>query len=200
MRLRHRILALVSALIGMAWIGASPASAAADAYLGGVDLNTYCVSLGFSGAKLVPPKDVYDWRCYLGDPDNDQGTTWSLSVVDACRYQFAPLVNAGYPVTAATNGHSAGEWKCHATANQVKGYGGMNLTDYCRSIGYDAAKHYGDNVTGWRCVKGSTSAQLNLHAACSYQNRGVVAQGWTVVAVWNGYGDSFKISCTGVHN
>ncbi|WP_433518647.1 hypothetical protein ACQP2T_26015 [Nonomuraea sp. CA-143628] len=199
MRLRHLVLTVLLACLSATWLGASPAQAAplkvqsVDAYLGGVDLNGYCRSIGYDGAKKVV--NHFDgWRCYIGT------TEVGLSVAGACQWQFSPLVAAGYPVTASTNGNSAGEWKCHATAGTTEFFKGMNLAGFCQSIGYNGAKHLGDNVTGWVCTRNDgAQIRLDLHAACTWQHADKVSQGWTLIGVWEGYGDSFKINCRSVH-
>ncbi|GAA3535011.1 hypothetical protein GCM10022419_013170 [Nonomuraea rosea] len=201
MRLRHLVLTVLLACLGATWIGAPTAQAVAaplkvqaiDAYLGGVDLNGYCKSIGYDGAKTAG-NGFADWRCYIGN------TEVGLSLVSACQWQFSPLVAAGYPITAQTNGNSAGEWKCHAAAGATAFYKGMNLAGYCQSIGHNGARHRGSNVTGWVCTRNDGAEErLNLHAACTWQHADKVAQGWAVVAVWESYADSFKINCRGVH-
>jgi hypothetical protein len=199
MRLRHLVLTVLLACLSATWLGAPPAQAAplkvqsVDAYLGGVDLTGYCRSIGYDGAKNVG-NGFADWRCYIGT------TEVGLSLVGACQWQFSPVVAAGYPVTASTNGNSAGEWKCHAAAGATEFYKGMDLAGFCRSIGYDGSKHLGDNVTGWVCYKsGATQIRLDLHAACAWQHADKVSQGWTLAGVWESYGDSFKINCRGMH-
>ncbi|MFC4117824.1 hypothetical protein [Nonomuraea zeae] len=200
MRLRQLVLAVLMVCLGATWIGASPAQAAplraqsVDVYLGGVDLSGYCRTLGYQGAKRIGQHGIGDWRCYNASAEA------SLSVISACQWQFKPLVAAGYPVTAGTNGDSAGEWKCHATAGSTEFYRSMNLAGFCGSIGYNGAKHTGDNVTGWRCYLNSgATIPLDLHAACTWQHAAKVAVGYTVVAVWESYADSFKINCRGAH-
>jgi hypothetical protein len=199
MRLRHLVLTVLLACLSATWLGAPPAQAAplkvqsVDAYLGGVDLTGYCRSIGYDGAKNVG-NGFADWRCYIGT------TEVGLSLVGACQWQFSPVVAAGYPVTASTNGNSAGEWKCHAAAGATEFYKGMDLAGFCRSIGYDGSKHLGDNVTGCVCYKsGATQIRLDLHAACAWQHADKVSQGWTLAGVWESYGDSFKINCRGMH-
>ncbi|MFC5835283.1 hypothetical protein [Nonomuraea insulae] len=204
MRPRHLLLTVLLACLSMTCIGVSPAAAAplkaqsADVYLGGVDLSGYCRSLGYTGARLKAPNGIADWRCYIHGPAGVD-TEANLSVIDACRYQFAPLVTAGYPVTAQANGNSGGEWKCHATAGQSEALPRMDLRSFCVSIGYTDARHGGGNVTGWSCVRTGTSIPLDLHAACAYQHRDRVAQGWSLVAVWESFGGWNRIGCMSVH-
>jgi hypothetical protein len=198
-RIRSVILAVLFGL-GALFAGSAPASAAVDANLGGVDLNSYCKSLGYDGAKQVFPYHTTDWRCYFRATSPGGSTTdFGLSVIGACQYQFAHVVAAGYPVTAVDNG-TAGSWRCRATAGQTQGFGGMDLSAYCRSIGYQSSSHQGTDVTGWVCLANDGGAyRLNLHAACAYEERVAVASGWTLAAVWNSFGDWNRIGCQGVH-
>jgi hypothetical protein len=210
MRIRTIVLAVLlclgTAVVGSVVAGASPAAAApvkplaVDANLGGVDLDTYCKYLGYDGAKLLFPYYSSDWRCFNksprpGHPDEEYG----ISVDGACQYQFANVVAAGYPVRSVPEG-SPGTWRCHATPGQTHDYGGMDLSGYCRSIGYGYSKHHGDNVTGWTCVANDGGEfRIDLHAACRYQYPGAVSTGWTLAATWGSYGGWTKIRCLGLH-
>ncbi|SDD95725.1 hypothetical protein [Actinokineospora iranica] len=50
--------------------------------LGGVNLKSYCQYHGFDDVTLLPPKDVYSWRCHL------DGEVYGIDMYDACWWQY----------------------------------------------------------------------------------------------------------------
>jgi len=69
----------------------APSPSVSGRRLGGVDLEAYCQSLGYSGVELIQP-NVYGWRCV-----DSNGSTSSISVIAACRVQYDdPTATANY--------------------------------------------------------------------------------------------------------
>jgi hypothetical protein len=61
--------------------GVSAQPAQAKTVLGPVDLNVYCSSIGYTGARLTA-YNVYGWLCY------DAGRTTGIHVEQACAGQY----------------------------------------------------------------------------------------------------------------
>src|SRR4029077_16579719 len=70
--------------------------------LGGVDLQAYCQSLGYSSVQLVQ-NNAYGWRCVASN-----GSTSSIDVIAACRAEYNdPAAEAHY-----SNYNNPDSWYC----------------------------------------------------------------------------------------
>jgi hypothetical protein len=63
-------------------------------YLDGMDLNRYCMNIGYSGVILVE-SNVSGWRC-----QDSNGTLHEINMHAACRSNNPSLVNAGFSVVS----------------------------------------------------------------------------------------------------
>ena len=173
--------------------GVSTTTVGAD--LGGLDLNTYCRSLGFDHVTSIDPSPS-GWRCVTAG-----GEQVSLSILDACRFQFSDLVAAGFTLTTSNSG-TAGSWRCHSTVLTAQSFGGLDLARYCREgLGFTGVTLEEKTVSGWRCVASDgTKVPFSMHASCQWQNADAVSRGWAIVSVFGRIGDWAGIRCLGLRN
>lgn len=78
-RFAMRVAIAAAAVLAGAVVSAQPAQA--KTVLGPVDLNVYCSSIGYTGARLTA-YNVYGWLCY------DAGRTTGIHVEQACAGQY----------------------------------------------------------------------------------------------------------------
>ena len=110
MRKPH-IVALVAAVIGL--VGASTARADPPTPLGGLELQTYCQSLGYTGTTLqkgfiVREQAAYNnWRCYTGTPAD----THPFSMEQACKWTYGLDAVQTHPLDP----DDAFTWVCYST-------------------------------------------------------------------------------------
>jgi hypothetical protein len=168
------------------------ASIQAVANLGGVDLLGYCQAIGYVGVR--DGGGATGWRCIAADQSEH-----SISVEDACNFQFINLVIDGFVLFADSTG-GAGGWRCGTNALRYTPLGGMDLANYCRSIGYTNSVLIERNVAGWRCQSGNTLAKIDLHAACRFSNPALAAAGYSLAATYGSFGDAFGIKCAALRN
>lgn len=108
---RQLIIALVVAVTCL--VGASAARADPPTPLGGLDLQSYCQSLGYTGVTLkkgfiLGEQAAYDnWRCYTGTPAD----THSFSMEQACMWTYGPNAVQTHPL----NADDAFTWVCYST-------------------------------------------------------------------------------------
>jgi serine/threonine protein kinase len=80
--------------------------------LGGVDLQAYCQSLGYSSVELVQ-NNAYGWRCVAGN-----GSTSSIDVIAACRAEYNdPAAEAYY-----SNYNNPDSWYCTSSWRLFSGF------------------------------------------------------------------------------
>jgi len=105
-------------LVGVAWgfslAAPSIASANAPTELGGINVDGYCVSLGFASVTLIKggvvgPNFAYDnWFCV-----DSSGGTHPVSMERACKAQYT----GNAVVALASDPNSAFSWDCYAAGN-----------------------------------------------------------------------------------
>src|SRR5437870_4001754 len=83
--------------------------------LGGLDLGTYCQSLGFARFALTKPRfgpnAAYDnWRC-----ETESGEVHPFSFEQACKFQYGLEAVQAHP----TDPDDAFTWVCYAVGNDV---------------------------------------------------------------------------------
>jgi len=83
--------------------------------LGGLDLVTYCQSLGFARLALTKPRfgpnAAYDnWRC-----ETESGEVHPFSFEQACKFQYGLEAVQAHP----TDPDDAFTWGCYAVGNVV---------------------------------------------------------------------------------
>ncbi len=83
--------------------------------LGGLDLVTYCQSLGFARFALTKPRfgpnAAYDnWRC-----ETESGEVHPFSFEQACKFQYGLEAVQAHP----TDPDDAFTWVCYAVGNDV---------------------------------------------------------------------------------
>lgn len=100
--------------------------------LGGLDLNSYCQSIGYENALLISD-DAGGWRC-------ERAELADIDVNRVCRDQYT---SSAYADT--DNGNDPFSWICR------RDHGGLDLNQYCQSIGYDRAILASNDAWGWRC-------------------------------------------------
>lgn len=106
----RRLLVLVASLISCL-VGAASASADTPTPLGGVELVSYCQSLGYTGATLqkgyvVGDQAAYDnWRC-----TDVTGNTHPFSMVQACQWMYGLNAVQAHPLDP----NDAFSWVCYA--------------------------------------------------------------------------------------
>ena len=124
--------------------------------LGGLDLNSYCQSLGYSQVTTVGTT-VYDWRCV-----NAGGGQANIDMTNACRWQYGPGA-----IDYSNNFYVATSVSC---ANAPTLLGGINLKWYCQLIGNTDVTTVGTTAYDWRCVKADgTLVPVSMAWACVYQ-------------------------------
>ena len=105
------LVALVAAVIGL--VGASTARADPPTPLGGLELQTYCQSLGYTGTTLqkgfiVGEQAAYNnWRCYTGTPAD----THPFSMEQACKWTYGLDAVQTHPLDP----DDAFTWVCYST-------------------------------------------------------------------------------------
>jgi hypothetical protein len=124
--------------------------------LGGIDLRSYCRSLGYTNEAIVGTT-IYDWRCVNAD-----GSQANIDMTNACRWQYGPGA-----IDYSNNFYVATSVSC---ANAPTLLGGINLKWYCQLIGYANVTTVGTTAYDWRCVKADgTLVTVNMAWACVYQ-------------------------------
>jgi hypothetical protein len=158
---RHWLLAIPILLVLGITVTASLVLAAPGArhseFLGQPDLAAYCRDQGDAAASL-DGTTAYDWHCL-----NRQGARESLSVIDACRWQYhsstatARFADIGVPDS----------WECW---DRLIVLGVVDLPGFCRSRGYVTLSLDGRTTDSWSCVSGSgTHVKIDPDAACRWQ-------------------------------
>lgn len=100
--------------------------------LGGLDLNSYCQSIGYDNAVLISD-DAGGWSC-------ERVKLADIDVNRVCRDQYSSNAYAH-----TDNEDDPFSWVCR------RDHGGLDLNQYCQSIGYDRAVLASTDAWGWRC-------------------------------------------------
>jgi hypothetical protein len=154
------VICLVATLAVYLSLSAPPASVSApptSAFLGPADLARYCRTHGYSGAAL-DGLTAYDWHC-----ERSTGQRVSLSVIDACRWQYRrATATARYDDIRIPD-----SWQCW---DHVVVLGRVDLDRYCRARGFTASSLAGTTVDTWSCVSVSgTRRRIDPDSACRWQ-------------------------------
>jgi hypothetical protein len=85
--------------------------------VGGLDLRTYCQSLGYDGAvttkpPLGPNAAYNDWRCFTGTTAAPT-SLHPFSMEQACKFQYGQNAIQTHP----TNPDNAFTWVCYSVAH-----------------------------------------------------------------------------------
>jgi hypothetical protein len=145
------------------------------AVLGGLDLDGYCLSIGFTGVTLTKPDSGHNaafnnWRCTTAD-----GGTQPFSMEQACKSQYSATAVQAHP----TDPDNAFSWLCYgkpAGTDPITLLGGLDLDGYCLSIGFAGVTltrpDSGPNAAfnNWRCktADGATHP-FSMEQACKWQ-------------------------------
>ncbi|HEY4036256.1 MAG TPA: hypothetical protein VGL94_20035 [Ktedonobacteraceae bacterium] len=160
------------------------------------DLDRYCQQSGIPGASTQNPittggaqrdgDNAYAWTCHqfwTGTPGGDAPGR-NLSMKAACQFIFNDnsaedrLLNywnthPQHPTSSTdTTTDDTSAWECFTNATLV---GGINLTKYCQSLGYQNYVHDGATAYDFRCTgNGQTETDKfdTMLAACQIQYRG----------------------------
>lgn len=128
-------------------------------FSGGVDLKSYCQSLGYISVRTVGTTE-YDWRCI-----DRNGNDVSLSLRAACQWQYQNVNEWDW----TTNFYSVTGMVCLNGAS----LGGINARAFCQSQGYYDVALLGSTAYDWRCL-GYTFfgtpdyISFNMDDACSW--------------------------------
>jgi hypothetical protein len=122
------------------------------------NLNGYCQSTGYSGAKLTG-NTAYSWYCVTSS-----GQLAGISMTSACRWQYGDSQAEDRMVDY----FDPNSWQCFTGAKELGV--ASNLAGYCQSIGDSSVSLDGNNAYSWHCVTPSgQDTSIDMDAVCQWQ-------------------------------
>ena len=142
-----------------AGLNATATAQASNGYVGGVDFNSYCQMIGYTGATLVN-NTAFGWQC------TSSAGNLGINVTKACQWLYV----RGDLTSNYTNYNDPNSWGCYSNGTQSTNLGGINVAGYCQSIGYVNGSLDGSTAFNWNCDKADgTRVGINMDSACQWQ-------------------------------
>src|SRR6266700_4449056 len=133
----------------------TPAHADTPVQIGGVSMGGYCQHLG-KPAAVIDPSSPSGWECTVMVQDQ-------INLDASCQFQY----HRSDEVAVVSDPSDAYHCVCKDTKGNT--LGSVNLTSFCKSLGYVSENPNPQKLSDWWCYKWTQIQNVDMTAACQWQ-------------------------------